>query len=667
MNARREGVGFSTQSPFSSVHYSNYDTAFQHLQGHPSFSVGVLVTVVSGYLILSYLGLVPFSLVRFVWNLVVRFTPSRLVAALDSPRTVSADDSPSAPMTFEAKSEAMRRIFGLDNGIFSALLPHASAFPGFGTSLLSGKDNHPPGLGNWDNSCYQNSIIQGLASLHSLEDFLERNLEQLGQRSSFSTHQALKEIIERLNSAESYGQRLWTPPDLKSMSSWQQQDAQEYFAKVVDQLDLEMRQATRRQTRNLGLKMAGPQEHVIGTDGVSEPTDRAVDLRPAASETQLVANPLEGLLAQRVGCIQCGWTEGLSLIPFNCLTVPLGPKFEYDIRECLHHYMHLEPIEGVECAKCTLQRTRAQLLNLLTQIEEETKTTRSSPQSATVADALCKSARERLQAVDEALAEEDFAEKTLSEKCHIPSKNRVSTTKSRQAVIARPPRCLVVHINRSMFDEMTGMLRKNYAAVKFPKTMDLNEWCLGGLSSNQANKDIEQWGTDPRISMLSQIRGDDSSSRLYELRAVVTHYGRHENGHYICYRKYPTEAFPAHVPEAVLEADGDKEKPERWYRLSDEDVQMVSEVNVMSQGGAFMLFYEAVEPGFSWGMDSDELASQEGESTPSSTSSNPSDGMSATSAATGDTVSDVSQATSVAASLPVEPLGEKSAVVSDVD
>ncbi|PYH75726.1 cysteine proteinase [Aspergillus uvarum CBS 121591] len=667
MNARREGIDFSTQRPFSSVHYSNYDTAFQHLQGHSNFTAGVLVTILSVYCIFNYFGFIPFSLARFAWDLTVRLTPLRLVAALDSTRPDPEDSSSSTSMSFEAKSEAMRRILGLDNGFLSALLPRASTFSGLSTSLLSGRDNFPPGLGNWDNSCYQNSIIQGLASLHSLEDFLDRNLERLGQRTSVSTHQALKEIIERLNSAESYGQRLWTPPDLKSMSSWQQQDAQEYFAKVVDQLDLEVRQAMRRQTRNLGLKMAGPQEHVIGTgDRGSVQADHAVDLRSAA-ESQLVGNPLEGLLAQRVGCIQCGWTEGLSLIPFNCLTVPLGPKFEYDIRECLHQYMHLEPIEGVECAKCTLLRTRSQLLNLLSQIEEEKDTPPTSSESQTVSNALRQSARERLRAVDEVLEEEDFAEKTLSEKCHIPSKSRVSTTKSRQAVIARPPKCLAVHVNRSMFDEMTGMLQKNYAAVKFPRTMDLNEWCLGGLAQDPAHKDIEQWGTDPRISMLSRGRGDDSSSRLYELRAVVTHYGRHENGHYICYRKYPTEVFPAHVPEAVLEADGDKEKPERWYRLSDEDVQMVSEASVMSQGGAFMLFYEAVEPSSTGSADTDELASHEGDISPSSIFSRPpSDSMSATST-TGDSVSDKSQATSVTASLPVESLGEKSPLGSAVD
>ncbi|KKK27334.1 hypothetical protein ARAM_000433 [Aspergillus rambellii] len=595
MNARREGVDVLTQSPFNSAKSNNhYDTLLQHLRNNPNLAY-ILVTAVSVLFLLSRFGSVTASLARLVWDIVVYLTPSRIVVALDSKGTKSdTTDATLTPMTSQAKSEAMQRILGLDNTSFASLLPRATAFSGLSTALLGSKDSLPPGLGNWDNSCYQNSIIQGLASLPSFAEFLERNIDALSEKAAFSTHQALKGIIERLNNAENYGQRLWTPPDLKSMSSWQQQDAQEYFSKVVDQIDYEVHQATRRKTRNLGLKMAGPQEHVIGSNSVRDSSNDLTTISPHA-ENQSFRNPLDGLLAQRVGCMQCGWTEGLSLIPFNCLTVPLGSGFEYDVRNCLDHYMHLEPIEGVECAKCTLLRAQEQLRNLLQQIEDDGKPSQT-PDSPKISDALKASAEQRLQAVQEALDDCDFTERTLSKKCHIPSKNRVSTTKSRQAVIARPPKCFVIHINRSVFDEHTGLLRKNYAAVKFPKSFDLGEWCLGAESQGSIDQSIENWGIDPRVSMLPQTGVmRDTFGHHYELRAVVTHYGRHENGHYICYRKHSTDTFPAHVPDAVLEEDGDKEKSERWYRLSDEDVQMVSEGSVMSQGGAFMLFYEAVE------------------------------------------------------------------------
>lgn len=595
MNARRGGFDILTQSPFHNPQNSQHETFLQRLQSNNNtltygVAIGLLV-----YFVLNYFGVAPILISRALWNLIVYLTPSRIVVALDS-KTSNLDSTDKAllSMNFQTKSEAMQRILGFNNSSLSSFLPCSTTFSGFGTALLGAKNHLPPGLGNWDNSCYQNSIIQGLASLLSLAEFLEHNIRTLGDKGSFSTHQALRGVIERLNNADNHDQRLWIPAELKSMSSWQQQDAQEYFSKVVGQVDHEVQQATKRRTRNLGLKMAGPVENIIGAEPHTD-VDGADSSSPRLAERHLTRNPLEGLLAQRVGCMKCGWTEGLSLIPFNCLTVPLGGQYEYDVRQCLDQYMHLEPIEGVECAKCTLLRAKDQLENLLNQIEEDMKLP-NTPDSSKVSGALRTSAEERLRAVEEALEEDDFAEKTLSKKCHIPSKNRVTSTKSRQAVIARTPKCLVIHINRSMFDENTGMLRKNYAAVRFPNVLDLNEWCLGTKSSSWGQMDIERWGTDPRESMLPEAgSASDVPGRFFELRAVVTHYGRHENGHYICYRKYPSDVFPAHVPDTVLEADGEKDKAERWFRLSDDDVQMVSEASVMSQGGAFMLFYEAID------------------------------------------------------------------------
>ncbi|KAL4802168.1 hypothetical protein BDV18DRAFT_147634 [Aspergillus unguis] len=641
MNARREGVNFLTQSSYSYNTRKSHDENFWQDNANLTYA---LVAAVSVLFFLNYFRSVPISFFAAAWDIAVYLTPTRFIVALDSRSTNVSTDSDS--MTLQAKSEAMQRILGLNGASFPSFFPRSTSLSGLGSTILGSKDTVPPGLGNWDNSCYQNSIIQGLAALPSFAEFLERNIDTLGGKVSFSTHEALKGIIERLNSADNHGQRLWTPPDLKSMSSWQQQDAQEYFAKVVDQIDHEVQQATRRQTRNLGLKMAGPQEHVIGAATQADGAAQSTPEKPSHR------NPLEGLLAQRVGCMQCGWTEGLSLIPFNCLTVPLGSSYEYDVRDCLDEYMTLEPIEGVECAKCTLLRARDQLRNLLQQVEDDGKLPKTND-SSKLSDALRTSAEQRLQAVDEALEETDFTEKTMSKKCHIPSKNRVSTTKSRQAVIARPPGCLAVHVNRSVFDERTGMLRKNYAAVKFPRVLDLSEWCLGGSYREAVEQKIENWGTDPRVSMLPEPGSErDTFGRRYELRAVVTHYGRHENGHYICYRKHPVDIFPGHVPEAVLEADGEKEKTERWYRLSDEDVQMVSEENVMTQGGAFMLFYEAVEPPVSV-TESDNGA----ENAASNCSSSPEDMSSVMSTVTDrSTASDTSRATSVSAE---ESAGEK--------
>jgi ubiquitin carboxyl-terminal hydrolase 1 len=204
-------------------------------------------------------------------------------------------------------------------------------------------------------------------------------------------------------------------------------------------------------------------------------------------------------------------------------------------------------------------------------------------------DIVRKSTTERLAAITEALEDDDYEDKTLLQKCKIPAKSRVTSTKSRQAVVARPPKSLVVHFNRSLFDEMTGELKKNYADVRFPKILDLGPWCLGS-SGTPGDALVEEWLLKPNKSMIatgmrpSRVRGP-----LYELRAVVTHYGRHENGHYICYRKHP-----------VPDPDEKGSVKDQWWRLSDDDVMKVSEENVMDQGGVFMLFFDNIEPGRLW-------------------------------------------------------------------
>ena len=130
----------------------------------------------------------------------------------------------------------------------------------------------------------------------------------------------------------------------------------------------------------------------------------------------------------------------------------------------------------------------------------------------------------------------------------------------------------------------------------------------------------EQWLLDPNASM---IAGDLQPSKLvgpiYELSAVVTHAGRHENGHYICYRKFPKQKASGSPDTGEGDADEngdvndvapqeeDTGEPEEsqgksraemeWWRLSDHNVTMVDEETISSLSpGVFMLFYDCVDP-----------------------------------------------------------------------
>ncbi|KAH6640863.1 hypothetical protein F5144DRAFT_561890 [Chaetomium tenue] len=548
----------------------------------------------------------------------VTIIPARVIFAIDRfmnpPLFPTHMLEPQLP-TRAAKSDALRRILGIDNGggiISSVAQAGRKGLIGLtGTSLPRAAGDQPAGLGNYNNSCYQNSILQGLASLTPLPAYLSAISAEMGlDRSPTRTADTLRELIAELTDPSSNGRTLWTPKALTNMSTWQQQDAQEYYSKLLDQIDNEIAKAARALKDVTTLDS----DRISCDSSASQHSDdsgyQSLHNHPKSGleAPRLARNPLEGMMAQRVACVNCGYCEGLSMIPFNCVTLTLGNRAEHDLYERLDHYTKVESIAGVECVKCSLIVARDVLKTL-------TERTGAVPEF-----------QQRLQVLEEALEEEAFDESTVAGKCRITPKMRASSTKTKQVVLARPPPSLVFHVNRSGFDEETGYMYKNSAAVRFPLLLDLGPWCLGSTDGQTSLKegaatvgDVEQWTLDPRVSM---VAGDREPSRItgpiYELRAVVTHQGHHENGHYVCYRKHPLssppagksvavehmdlddETEPGDIEHSTSEVDGScssQDEPQsQWWRLSDEQVAQVDERTVLSQGGVFMLFYDRVDP-----------------------------------------------------------------------
>ncbi|KAK7414697.1 ubiquitin-specific protease ubp1 [Neonectria punicea] len=558
-----------------------------------------------------------------LWDALVHVLPGSFLNALDDWINPSLAPRPMlhpGQSGHAAKSETMKRILGLDRsgGMMASVFQARSRALSMTGSVLGLKidSDRPAGLGNRDNSCYQNSILQGLASLKPLPEYLSAYLQASeGEDGDRDVAQTLRTLIADLNDGSNNGRTLWTPSLLKSMSTWTQQDAQEYFSKILDDIDKSVANAM----KSMQQQYPGLQANIAKDDtAASQHSDDSGYQSLSSSkgsDTKLPRNPLEGLLAQRVACVQCGHSDGLSMIPFTCLTLSLGlNKNQHDLYERLDAYSKVESIENVECAKCTLLKAQRLLSKLVERLRE------SSMPEEQLAEPL-----RRLEAVELALEEDEFDEKTLTEKCKISQQSKVSSTKTKQIVVARPPQSLAIHMNRSVFDPTTFNMMKNSAPVDFPMTLDLGPWCLGSAGTTTAaisdSDTEEQWQSDPRESM---IAGDMSPSKLtgpiYELRAVVTHYGRHENGHYICYRKYPRHAPP---PSLVDDNKGSAEPGEQddatttqsdarkaelskeesgevemdWWRLSDHNVSVVNEETVLSLSpGVFMLFYDCVDP-----------------------------------------------------------------------
>lgn len=558
-----------------------------------------------------------------LWDALVFILPGSLLDTLDDWINPSLAPRPMLhpeQSAHTAKSDTMKRILGLDRsgGMMASVFQARNRALSMTGSVLGIKvePDRPAGLGNRDNSCYQNSILQGLASLKPLPEYLSAYLQASdGEDGDQDVAQTLRTLISDLNDASNNGRTLWTPNLLKSMSTWTQQDAQEYYSKILDDVDKSVAKSMKPTQQHPGLQANIAKDDTAASQHSDDSGYQSISSSKTA-DTKLPRNPLEGLLAQRVACVQCGHSDGLSMIPFTCLTLSLGlNKNQHDLYERLDAYSKVESIENVECAKCTLLKAQRLLTKLVEKMRE----------GSTSEEQLAEPLR-RLEAVELALEEDEFDEKTLTEKCKISQQSKVSSTKTKQIVVARPPQSLAVHMNRSVFDPTTFNMMKNSAPVNFPMTLDLGPWCLGSAGAAPVDasdtETEEQWQSDPRESM---IAGDLNPSKLtgpiYELRAVVTHYGRHENGHYICYRKHPRNmAPPKLVDDKEVSAEpGDQDdglvaQPDvmkaglskgdeagqvemDWWRLSDHNVSMVNEETVLSLSpGVFMLFYDCVDP-----------------------------------------------------------------------
>ncbi|KAG5943995.1 hypothetical protein E4U59_007749 [Claviceps monticola] len=574
-----------------------------------------------------------YATLTYVWDLIVFATPTPLLSAADNWLNPSAT-SKSPPGTHAAKSEVLQRIMGLNRtgGMMESVFQARSRALSVTGSVLGLKADpeRPAGLGNRDNSCYQNSILQGLASLPSFHRYLSACVQTIdAPPQANDVAHTLRTLITDLNDVDNNGRTIWTPSLLKCMSTWTQQDAQEYFSKVLDDIDKSVARAVELKRRQTGLGSDKLKDDATASQHSDDSGYQSVSPSAECLAKKALRNPLEGLLAQRVACVQCGYSEGLSMIPFNCLTLSLGlDKHHHDLYERLDAYSKVEAIEGVECPKCTLLMAQKFLVKLVEKLKENGSTTEQIKEPV-----------RRLMAVELALEEDHFDDKTIKEECKISSQCKVSTTKTKQIVIARPPQSLAIHVNRSVFDPRTFDMMKNSAPLSFPQTLDLGPWCLGSAEdiqkrlSGESGAGEERWQLDPESSM---IAGDLNPSRLagpiYELRAAVTHYGRHENGHYICYRRYPEADAPfgdttqAPIPDEVTDNgddDGDDhgnnsdnkkkesspaqdQKPQvqasprgnqGWWRLSDHNVSEIEEESVLSLSpGVFMLFYECVDP-----------------------------------------------------------------------
>jgi ubiquitin carboxyl-terminal hydrolase 1 len=443
-------------------------------------------------------------------------------------------------------------------------------------------DGYYPGLVNISGTyCFMNSTMQAMASLSYLHPYLSYTQAKAIQLDVPSpVVDALLALLQDLNTPRTAYHSI-RPLDMIAtlvnhsrsrhnslFSSREHQDAQELFQLVSECIKKEVAAIDNEGQRDRGL------------GGLSQ-------VRSDVNK-EIGKSVFDGLTANRRSCVEC-----------SC-----------HLEDCLAEYTKLEMLNDCICRKCSMKATHYKLRQ---EADRLAAAVNADPTASISKRKRVKDARKlelRVQsALDHGRLEEDVK--------GVKMEKVFSRASTKQAMIARPPQVLALHLNRSL--SYGHYAAKNTVRILFPEFLDLTPFTTSGNLSTKPSVPISSQppllprSTTPTPATYAVQR------IIYRLSAVVCHYGQHSFGHYVCYRRKPrpvSYGSRRFAPPRLADPLGcDCEKCQRygpvrdddeavdsmyrpgrgWLRISDDSVKECGIETVVQEGsGAFMLYYERV-------------------------------------------------------------------------
>ncbi|GJE87390.1 cysteine proteinase [Phanerochaete sordida] len=495
------------------------------------------------------------------------------------------------------------------------------------------EDGYYPGIVNISGTyCFMDSTLQALASLTYLQPYIDA-IHTRAEEYDVPTPvvDALRDILHDLNTPRpsrtslrphALIQALSAPPPSSGpgarssnrlFSSREHQDAQELFQVLIEAVKAEAAEIAREAGRDLGLGGAlasAPKQpsHAVVNGSAAPHRD------PDLEAMNITKSVFDGLTANRRTCVDCGYTEAVMHFSFDNWQLALPRASSCDLADCLADYTRLEVLTDCICRRCSMEATYQKYAKEGA-VEKPTTPSTSPIVTSPVQDAtnsathaMTKSKKKRIQEtrklagrvkalIDEGRVEEDVKGVQIV---------KVTRASTKQAMVARPPPVLVLHLNRSLHFGGAYGAAKNTCRVAFPELLDLTPYTTSGSLNTSAQSPLSGPALRALLAHPPAARPEPPRT-LYRLAAAVVHYGQHAFGHYVCYRRRPRPArlAPAQRWAPPRAADGagvahlasPRGTGRGWLRVSDDDVRECGIESVLQEGaGAFMLYYERVAP-----------------------------------------------------------------------
>uniref|UniRef100_A0A8C0FY69 Ubiquitin carboxyl-terminal hydrolase n=1 Tax=Chelonoidis abingdonii TaxID=106734 RepID=A0A8C0FY69_CHEAB len=459
--------------------------------------------------------------------------------------------------------------WGVVGGIAAALAAGLYVLWGPITERKKRRKGLVPGLLNLGNTCFMNSLLQGLSACPSFIKWLEDFTAQYKtDQNESSEHQYLSLTLLCLLKALSCQEV--TEDDVLDascllevlrlyrwqISSFEEQDAHELFHVLTSSLEDERE----RQPRIT---------HLFDVHSLEQPeiTQKQISCRTTGSLHPMSSHwksqhPFHGRLTSNMLCKHCKRQSPVRCDTFDSLSLSIPAAMwgrPMTLDHCLHHFISSESVKDVVCDNCTKIQAEGTLNGQTTENQR--------------------------------------------------------TTFVKQLKLGKLPQCLCIHLQRLSWSDQ-GMPLKHHEHVQFSEflIMDIYKYHLPVHKSSQ--HDLNQKGnprmlsetkdgsavkqtcstksffmngacspsllTSPITFPLAMVSDCSSPVYLYRLMAVVVHHGDMHSGHFVTYRRSPPS------PKTALSVSS------QWLWISDDTVRKASLQEVLSSS-AYLLFYERVQ------------------------------------------------------------------------